>query len=117
MESVFFNLIKNAVEHLNGKPGETVRVRLYKERNRPCVAIQNRGEPISRDRLATFFERFNTTKKDKGGTGLGTTYAELITRAHGGNVRVSSNVRDGTTVTVLLPSDAVVPALEAEEVG
>ena len=116
MESVFCNLIKNAVEHLIGFSGEVVKVRIYKERNRPCVAVHNRGEAIPPDRLATFFERFNTTKKDKGGTGLGTTYVELITRAHGGDVRVASNIKDGTTVTVLLPPDAVVKSLQREAV-
>jgi len=105
MESVFFNLLKNAVEHVSGIPGEVVSVRLYKERNRAAVAMNNRGASVPRDRLATFFERFNTTKKDKGGTGLGTTYAALITRAHGGDIRVASNARDGTTVTVLLPQN------------
>ena len=116
VESVFCNLIKNAVEHLVGIPGEAVKVRIYKERNRLCVAVHNHGEPIPPDRLITFFERFNTTKKDKGGTGLGTTYVELITRAHGGNVRVASNLKDGTTVTVLLPPNAVVKSPKGEAV-
>jgi len=37
------------------------------------------------------------------GTGLGTTYAYLVTKAHGGELTVSSNEADGTALTVRLP--------------
>lgn len=34
------------------------------------------------------------------GAGLGTTYAYLVTHAHGGEIIVDSNAKGGTTVTV-----------------
>lgn len=104
MESVIVNLLKNAVEHVAGIPEEAVVVCIYRERGRPAVSVNNRGKPIPPERLETFFERFNTTKKETGGTGLGTTFAELITRAHQGDVRVISTAEGGTTVTVVLPT-------------
>ncbi|MFH1862444.1 MAG: PAS domain-containing sensor histidine kinase [bacterium] len=103
MESVFLNLLKNALEHVAGIPKTLIIVRIYEERERLAVAINNGGEAIPPERLDTFFDRFNTTKKEIGGTGLGTTYAALITRAHGGDIRVVSSTQEGTTVTVLLP--------------
>ncbi|MCX6639482.1 MAG: PAS domain S-box protein [bacterium] len=103
MELVFINLIKNAIEHVARIPGEAVRVRIYEDFGWPAVSINNHGTPIPPERLAGFFERFNTTKKEHGGTGLGTTFAELITRAHGGEIRVSSSPIDGTTVTLRFP--------------
>ncbi|RJP76410.1 MAG: PAS domain S-box protein [Candidatus Zixiibacteriota bacterium] len=102
LELVFVNLLKNALEHVAGIPGEDVDVLISGEEGRLAVAIHNGGETVPPERLATFFERFNTTKKEMGGTGLGTTYAEAITRAHGGDVRVTSRDGEGTTVTVLL---------------
>jgi PAS domain S-box-containing protein len=106
MELVFVNLLKNALEHVSGIPDEIVRVRIFKERSWQAVTINNGGKPIPPEQLASFFERFNTTKKEHGGTGLGTTFAELITKAHGGDVRVTSSPDEGTTVTVHLPSIA-----------
>ena len=103
MRSVFINLLKNAIEHIAGIPEGVIGVRLYTEGGQPAVAIHNGGAPIPAERLATFFERFNTTKKNIGGTGLGTTFAELITVAHGGAIWVTSSAEEGTTVTVSLP--------------
>jgi len=49
-----------------------------------------------------FFEKFNTDRsKKKEGTGLGTTYAYLITKAHGGDIFVDSTGEEGTTVTLI----------------
>ena len=55
------------------------------------------------ERLATFFEKFNADVRNrkKKGAGLGTTYAYLVTRAHGGDIIVDSNEKEGTTVTVI----------------
>lgn len=104
MPGVFQNLIKNSIEHvcMCGNPEEKiVRITHYREDRNAVVKINNRGAPLPPERLATFFEKFNTDKKTKvSGTGLGTTYAYLVTVAHGGTISVESNEKDGTTVTV-----------------
>jgi PAS domain S-box-containing protein len=106
MPGVFHNLIKNAIEHVSGceNPEERkLRVELTREGSSAVVKINNRGIPLAPERIATFFEKFNTDRKRKSsGTGLGTTYAYLVTRAHGGTISVTSNEADGTTVTVRL---------------
>jgi len=49
-----------------------------------------------------FFEKFNSDRlKKKDGTGLGTSYAYLVTKAHGGDIFVKSNEEEGTTVTLV----------------
>ncbi len=107
MPGVFVNLIKNAIEHvadLEDPSEKTVLIDLSNRNGRLVVAINNRGEPVPQDRLETFFEKFNSTgKRKRGGTGLGTTYAWLVTRAHGGSVSVASDRETGTTVTLELP--------------
>jgi signal transduction histidine kinase len=103
---VFTNLILNSIEHVAKltNPGEkTVTVELARERDWYIVRINNKGTPIPSERLATFFEKFNVGPEKKEGTGLGTTYAFLVTKAHGGEISVNSNEKEGTTVTVALP--------------
>lgn len=106
LSGVFENLIKNAIEHVKDLFSEeerTIHIHLSNADDQVVVAITNQGDPISSERLETFFEKFNSTKKEKGGTGLGTTYAYYVTRAHGGTIGVASNADDGTTLTVRLP--------------
>ena len=107
LRGVFENLIKNGIEHVRDLEDEDQRcvtVRMDHEDGYAVVRINNRGEPVPPERLATFFEKFNTDKKKKqGGTGLGTTYAYLVTRGHGGEISVTSDETEGTTVTVKLP--------------
>lgn len=110
LPGVFKNLIKNAVEHLrttNGNedgPGpQGVQVLCSAEESTVTIDVVNGGDPIPEDRLATFFEKFNSTKAGDGGTGLGTTYARIVTKAHGGSISVSSSEEDGTRVRVELP--------------
>ncbi len=107
MKGAVANIVKNAVEHVCDHPDSAernVKVILFNEKDHVCISVKNRGKPIPPEKQATFFEKFNsdrTMKKD--GTGLGTTYAALVARAHGGSIGVSSNERDGTTVTMELP--------------
>ena len=108
MIGVFHNLIKNAIEHVSNLPDEAereVRIKLLNDDNQAVIRIHNRGEPIPEDKLSSFFEKFNTGKKEKGGTGLGTTYAYLVTAAHGGKIDVTSTREEGTTLTIQLPLD------------
>lgn len=106
MLGVFQNLIKNGIEHVTGLPDKAeraVRVRLYNQNGHAVAEVNNGGAPVAPERLATFFEKFNTDKGGNGGTGLGTTYAYLVTKAHGGRIAVASSQADGTTVTVKIP--------------
>ncbi len=106
LPGVFINLIQNAIEHVAGipDPGEkAVTVDVRKGSGGYIVRINNRGVPIAPDRLDAFFEKFNSGPEKKNGTGLGTTYACSVVRAHGGNIGVTSDVEKGTTVTVELP--------------
>lgn len=106
LAGVFQNLIKNAVEHVDSLDTESaraIRVALCEEDNRLVTKINNGGDPVPAEKLNSFFEKFNTDRvRKKSGTGLGTTYAYLVTKAHGGDISVASNAADGTTVTVEL---------------
>ena len=106
LAGVFQNLIKNAVEHVGRLEAESAReinIVLSREDQKLVTKINNGGDPVPAERLKSFFEKFNTDRtQKKSGTGLGTTYAYLVTKAHGGDIQVASNAKEGTTVTVAL---------------
>ena len=106
MRRVFKNLVKNALEHDPGPVG----VAIFSPPKEPgwlAVSVMNRGEPIPPERLAVIFEKFNTTKKDRGGAGLGTTIARLFTEAHGGRITAASSPEEGVVFTVNLPRESI----------
>jgi two-component system CheB/CheR fusion protein len=107
MPGVFTNLILNAVEHvapLSNPEEKIVSIDFTGENGRFTVRINNRGAPVPPERLATFFEKYNPGPEKKQGTGLGTTYAWLVIKAHGGDIQAASSAEEGTTVTVMLPA-------------
>lgn len=111
LKGVFINLIKNAIEHISDLKNESekvVKINMINENGKIIVKINNKGEPISPERLKLFFEKFNSDRlKKKDGTGLGTTYAYLVTKAHGGDISVESDEISGTTVTLAFNTSKV----------
>ncbi len=106
MPGVFSNLLLNAIEHvaeLKDPHEKIVSIDFAQKKGQYSIRINNKGTPISTERLATFFDKFNVGPEKRKGTGLGTTYAFLVIRAHGGDIRVSSTTEEGTTVVITLP--------------
>lgn len=106
LSGVIQNLVRNGVEHTIEKEteiGRWVNIRLYNEKQHVVLEINNGGEPIPAQKLGSFFEKFNTGRTGQG-MGLGTTYAYLVTKAHDGDISVTSNKAEGTTVRVRLPN-------------
>ena len=99
LQRAIANLIKNVLEH---DPGE-VGLRVSDDGDRVGIHVTNAGDSIPPDRLETIFEKFNTTKRDSKGTGLGTTIAKLFVEAHDGTISVQSNEDSGTTFSVSIP--------------
>lgn len=111
LKGVFSNLIKNAIEHISDLKNESekvVKINMVNENGKIIVKINNKGEPIPSERLKLFFEKFNSDRlKKKDGTGLGTTYAYLVTKAHGGDISVESDEISGTTVILAFNTSEV----------
>jgi two-component system sensor histidine kinase ChvG len=97
------NLIDNAQAH--AAPDTAVEVRL----DRPpdgvelAISVTNQGLPIPPATLERMWDRFFTTRADRGGTGLGLPIAAAAARAHGGRVTCTSTAEAGTTFRLLLP--------------
>jgi len=100
-EWVMENLIKNAVDAMEGSGSITVRA--YADKNMAVVDVTDTGKGISRKNIKHIFSPGYTTKKR--GWGLGLTLAKrIIEEYHGGEIFVKhSEPGVGTTFTIQLP--------------
>ena len=101
MRIVFTNLIKNACQAMpSGGTLEIVVEVSILQPDRVTVIVRDTGAGIPADELYRIFEPFYTTKPR--GLGLGLVNVKNIVEAHGGTVRVESEVGIGTTFFVRL---------------
>jgi len=75
------------------------------------VGVSDTGIGIAPEDQAKVFDSFGQGKHDVAiadkGTGLGLTIVKGLAEAHGGTVRLESEVGTGTTVTLRLPAARV----------
>jgi signal transduction histidine kinase len=96
------NLISNAIDSVE-QPGGTVITSAQRlPDGRVCLEVRDTGTGIRSDDLPHIFDPFFTTKTS--GTGLGLSICYEIVKAHGGDIRIESEVGEGTTTVVLLPA-------------
>lgn len=81
--SAIGNLIENAIRHGEGKP---VTVRASNQAGRLVVEVFDQGSGISPANQPRVFDRFFTTERDRGGTGLGLAMVKAIAEGRGGSV-------------------------------
>lgn len=100
-EWVMENLIKNAVDAMEGSGSITVRI--YSEKDNAVIDITDTGKGISRKHLKTIFNPGFTTKSR--GWGLGLTLARrIIEEYHEGRIYVKqSEPGAGSTFTIEIP--------------
>lgn len=105
LKQLLINLVDNAIKYT--PDGGTVSLSLSKSDGWSRVEIADTGIGIPSEDLPYVFDRFYRVDKarsrSQGGSGLGLSIAKWIARAHGGDIRVESEVGEGTTFTVLLP--------------
>jgi signal transduction histidine kinase len=100
LEQVVTNLVGNALER--APAGAAVEVRAAGTADELTLTVRNEGPVIPPEMLATLFDPFRRGDR-KGSIGLGLFIVNEIVRAHGGDIRVSSNHAEGTCFTVRLP--------------
>ena len=100
LRQVLSNLIENAVKYGRFEGRVKVSARLL-DSGRIEVAVRDDGPGISADACARIFERFYRADKarsrEQGGTGLGLSIVKHVVQAHGGEVRVDSELGSGST--------------------
>jgi signal transduction histidine kinase len=101
MRQVILNLFKNAKEAM--PRGGTLTVRTEKKNMKVLIRIQDTGTGIPEEIRNKIFEAFFTTKQKVKGVGLGLSVCYGIIKDHGGEIKVDSKERKGTTFTISLP--------------
>ncbi len=102
LRMAFENLVINACEAME-ETGGTLTLRMARVLDTIRIDIQDTGCGISAEALQNIFKPLYSTKKDRGGTGLGMWIAQQIINEHHGQIDVLSKPDLGTTIYVELP--------------
>lgn len=106
MRQVVQNVLDNAIKYSH--PGGRVLVRVVLEAGWACVSFRDEGVGIPPGALARMFQPFGRgaargTAGEKS-TGLGLAIVRRIVEAHGGRIEVQSELGEGSTFTVRIPT-------------
>jgi PAS domain S-box-containing protein len=104
LEQVIINLITNACQSLSDQSCE-VRIKTYssRETGQVGVVVKDAGSGIREADLKYIMDPFFTTKRDRGGTGLGLSVSNNIVKNHGGSLALTSDPHKGTKAIVSFP--------------
>jgi two-component system sensor histidine kinase SenX3 len=99
------NLIANAIQY--SPEGSRVGVGVTNADGNVEIAVTDQGVGIPEEDLDRVFERFyridQARSRHTGGSGLGLSIVKHVVQNHGGDVRVWSQVGNGSTFTIRLP--------------
>lgn len=128
LESVVVNLAVNARDAIEGKgcisidvsgvdfaDHDAARLGLARGGRYVRVGVRDTGVGIAAEAIDRVFEPFFSTKRDRGGTGLGLSMVRWFAESSGGCATIDSVVGRGTTVTLLLPRQQVDHTAETAE--
>ena len=102
LQQVFSNLLGNALKFT--PPGGEVVVAAHEEGEHVRFSIRDTGPGIPPEALEHLFDRFwQAQQGDRRGAGLGLSIAKGIVEAHGGQLRVESEVGRGSTFSFTVP--------------
>ncbi len=102
--SAMLNLVDNAAKATN--VGDTIEIGASEDDDSEFISIyvKDSGRGMSESEIDQAFERFKKGTSSNAGTGLGLNIVDSVARAHGGFVRLESEVGAGTKVSIVIPS-------------
>lgn len=105
-ERIFDNLIMNAIKH---NPTSTIITLIIKRGKYPdsiAIKIKDNGVGMEEEMKEKLFNRYyrgTNTEEKVDGAGLGMSIAKEIVKLHNGDIHVSSQVGEGTVITLTFP--------------
>ena len=105
LQQVLLNLIKNAVDAMDGVTDRARLLKVKSEVQQPdgvLVSIEDSGTGIAPKQLDRIFDAFFTTKAE--GTGMGLAICRSIIEAHNGRLWASPRAPNGTVFQFMLPA-------------
>lgn len=107
LHSALVNLLDNAVKA--SAPGRAILLGVAREGRFLALTVTDQGRGIPGEeipRLAQPFYRVDKARsRRQGGAGLGLALCRMIADAHGGQLRIQSELGKGTAVSLLLPRE------------
>jgi len=101
LKEVLFNIIRNAVDHMQGGGRLVLSTRLSNDRQWIEVDISDTGSGMDKPKQGKIFELFYSEKK--GGLGFGLWWSRTFMRRISGDISVKSELGKGSTFTVIIP--------------
>jgi signal transduction histidine kinase len=81
---ILSNLADNAAHHGSSR----LEISASRKGDTLYVAVSDNGDGISPDNRTQIFDSFFTTRRDRGGTGMGLAIVRAMLEAHGGTIRL-----------------------------
>jgi NtrC-family two-component system sensor histidine kinase KinB len=102
MTRALVNLLNNAIRHTPAGGKVAISARQYA--GATLFMVCDTGSGIPRDYLPRIFDRFvQVPGATRGGAGLGLSIVRTIVQAHGGDIKVESELGKGSVFTITLP--------------
>ncbi len=102
LTQALINIMKNGIEAM--EKGGVLRIEAHPYKDRIELILSDTGSGIPMDQMEKIFNYYYTTKEK--GVGLGLPIAHRIVEAHGGQLKLESQVGKGTKITISLPVEA-----------
>lgn len=113
IKQVLFNLVSNAIQYT--PPGGRITLMARRDGVRIDLSVADTGIGIpqqDQDRIWLKFERSNAQARQSG-VGLGLSLVRNFIELHGGEVRIESQINQGTKVSCMIPIHAPVSSQAA----
>lgn len=107
LDQVLSNLVANALRHTSADGEVTLSARATGDGVE--ISVRDSGEGIPADDLPFVFDRFwrgDRARTHGVGSGLGLSIAAQLVKAHGGEITVTSQIGQGSTFVLVVPSAA-----------
>ena len=99
LEQVFINIIKNAIEALEGIEQPEISILVDKNpQGKVIIQVLDNGQGIPKEIVDQIFVPFYSTKQN--GSGIGLSLSQQIIRMHGGSIHLHSKEGEGTVVSL-----------------
>ncbi len=109
MVELLLNLLSNALKY--SRESRKIVVNVRESINEIAVDVVDRGIGIPKREQRRIFEQFYRAEdyltRAVEGTGLGLTFARYIAKVHGGDIKVTSSVNQGSTFTLELRKNQI----------